>query len=228
MDAVKGLQGIISVLLVAALILAAGCVTQDDGADNTDESSGDAVAQGDPSTTSSTTLSTTSSTSSTIDAIDEYRRNEELREELNDELQEIIEETGPLSKPEPSEPVATSTTLAPSRPSVEKVEVLHFHGNSQCVTCKKIGEYAEETVNTYFAKELKSGKLYFAHVNYDLPENRELVRKYGVSGSSLWIGVYTDQGFSCMPNQAVWYRVSNKKDFMNYLRGVIAEKLSGE
>ena len=43
--------------------------------------------------------------------------------------------------------------------------------------------------------ELASGRLVFAHVNYDLPENAALATKYGVTGSSLWIGVYDANGF---------------------------------
>jgi hypothetical protein len=48
---------------------------------------------------------------------------------------------------------------------IEKVEVYHFHGTNQCYSCKTVGNYAEETINTYFANELKSGKIVFGHIN---------------------------------------------------------------
>ena len=38
---------------------------------------------------------------------------------------------------------------------VDKVEVYHFHATRQCWSCKTVGTYSEETVNTYFQKELK-------------------------------------------------------------------------
>ena len=111
---------------------------------------------------------------------------------------------------------------------VEKVEIYHFHATSQCVTCKTVGANAEATVNTYFANELKSGKLVFAHVNVDLPENKALVDKYEAKGSSLLIGVYGKDGtFSKQEDTAVWYKIDNKADFENYLKGVIEQKFSG-
>jgi len=111
---------------------------------------------------------------------------------------------------------------------IEKVEVYHFHATRQCVTCKTVGAFSEETVNTYFANELKSGKLVFAHVNIDLPENKALVDKYEAKGSSLLIGVYGKEGsFSKTEDTNVWYKIDNKTDFTNYLKGVIEQKFSG-
>jgi len=112
---------------------------------------------------------------------------------------------------------------------IEKVEIYHFHATSQCYSCKTVGAYAEETINTYFANELKSGKIVFGHINGELPENSVLVKRYGVTGSSLWIGTYYKDGkFTKEENVNVWYKISNKEDYMNYLRGVIESKLSGE
>jgi len=111
---------------------------------------------------------------------------------------------------------------------IEKVEVYHFHATRQCVTCKTVGAFSEETVNTYFASELKSGKLVYAHVNVDLPENKALVDKYEAKGSSLLIGVYGKDGsFSKQEDTNVWYKIDNKTDFMNYLKSVIEQKFSG-
>lgn len=107
------------------------------------------------------------------------------------------------------------------------IEVIHFHGNNQCYSCQTVGAYAEETVNTYFADELRSGKIAFKHVNYDLPENKELVQRYGAAYSSLWIGTYNEAGFSAEQNMDVWYKIDNKTDYMSYLSKVIDEKLAG-
>ncbi len=111
---------------------------------------------------------------------------------------------------------------------VEKIEVYHFHGTNQCYSCITVGDYAEETINTYFAEELKSGKIVFGHINGELAENRELVMKYGATGSSLWIGTYAKDGkFSAEQNVNVWYKINNKEDYMTYLKGVINQKLVG-
>jgi hypothetical protein len=113
-------------------------------------------------------------------------------------------------------------------PAVEKVEVYHFHATRQCYTCVTLGAYAEETVNTCFAPEVQSGKVVFAHVNMDLPENTALVERYGPTGSSLWIGVYDRDGFHKEEDLTVWYKVGNKDEYMAYLKGVIDKRLAGD
>ena len=112
--------------------------------------------------------------------------------------------------------------------NVSRVEVIHFHGTHQCYSCITVGGYAEETVNTYFSRELKEGRISFAHINADLPENRELVIKYGVTSASLWIGVYDDNGFHKEEDTRVWYKINNKADYMSYLKGVLEKRLNGD
>ncbi|MFH1587236.1 MAG: nitrophenyl compound nitroreductase subunit ArsF family protein, partial [Candidatus Diapherotrites archaeon] len=93
---------------------------------------------------------------------------------------------------------------------IEKIEVYHFHGTNQCYSCKTVGEYAEETIKTYFANELESGKIVFGHINAELPENQELAKKYEVTNASLWIGTYTSDGkFNKEQNSNVWYKIGN-------------------
>ena len=111
---------------------------------------------------------------------------------------------------------------------VQKIEIYHFHGTNQCTSCIAVGKLAEETVNTYFADELKSGKIVFGHINGELPENSELVRKYGATGSSLWIGVYDSNGFHKEENTNVWYKIQDKPGYMTYLKGIIDKRLQDD
>jgi hypothetical protein len=126
----------------------------------------------------------------------------------------------------PVEPNANPGTV--SSAAVEKVEVYHFHRTQQCYSCRTLGAYAEETVNTYFAPEVASGKVVFAHVNIDLPENKKLVEQYGPTGSSLFIGVYDKDGFHKEENVNVWYKIGNKEEYLAYLKGVIEKRLAGD
>ena len=113
--------------------------------------------------------------------------------------------------------------------NVEKLEIYHFHGTNQCYSCITVGAYAEETVNNYFADEIKSGKIIFGHINGELLENKDLVMKYESTGSSLWLGTYSEDGkFSAEQNVKVWYKINDKQDYMNYLKGVIEQKLAGK
>jgi len=127
-----------------------------------------------------------------------------------------------------NKPVDNTATSNNSQSSeVEKIELFHFHGNSQCYSCVTVGDYAEETVKTYFADELESGKIVFGHINAELPENMDTVIKYGATGSSLWIGVYRKDGsFSKEENTNVWYKINNKQDYMDYLKQILEQKLS--
>jgi len=112
---------------------------------------------------------------------------------------------------------------------IEKIEIYHFHGTNQCYSCITMGDMAEETIKTYFSNELKSKKIIFGHINGELPENYNLVKKFGATGSSLWIGVtYKDGTFTKEENVNVWYKINNKQDYMNYLKNIIENKLKGE
>ena len=119
-------------------------------------------------------------------------------------------------------PITPSSTDAPY-----KVEVYHFHPTQQCTSCKTLGAFAEKTINESFSAEVESGRLIFRHMNFNLPENAELVKKYGVTGSSLWIGVYNASGFYKTENLNVWYKINNETEYKAYLTGVIEKKLSG-
>jgi len=124
---------------------------------------------------------------------------------------------------------ALDTDLQNEKPAaVDKLEIYHFHGTNQCYSCKTVGAYAEETVNAYFADKLASGKIVFAHINVDLIENGELAKKYDVTSSSLMLGVYDDEGFHKEVNTNVWYKINNKEDYVNYLKGLIEKRLAGD
>jgi len=126
-----------------------------------------------------------------------------------------------------SAPVTGNTILdSPVKLNIDKLEIYHFHATNQCYSCITVGDYAEETVNTYFKEELKSGKIVFAHVNADLSENKELVLKYGATGSSLWLGTYNGDEFKAEQNTNVWYKIKDKQDYMKYLKGLIEQKLA--
>ena len=122
---------------------------------------------------------------------------------------------------------ATGSILPPLK-LLNKVEIIHFHSTNQCYSCITVGKYAEETVNTYFAEEVKSGRITFAHMNIDLPENQEMVSKYGTTGSSLWIGVYDKGVLHKEQNNDVWYKIGNKEEYMAYLKGIIDKRLNGD
>jgi hypothetical protein len=124
-------------------------------------------------------------------------------------------------------PSAISQQSAINSTIVEKVEVIHFHRTQQCPSCIAIGNLTEQTVNDNFKKELASGRLVFKHIGYELPENAALTAQYGVTGSSLWIGVYDSSGFHKKEDVRVWSLINDKDAYTAYLSGVITKRLNG-
>ena len=124
--------------------------------------------------------------------------------------------------------IVTAVSPVANASPVERVEVFHFHGDKQCASCIAVGDLAEKTVNENFRDELASGRLVFAHVNAQKPENAALAEKYGVTGSSLWIGVYSANGFSKEQDLRVWSLINDKDLYSAYLSGVITKRLNGD
>ena len=50
----------------------------------------------------------------------------------------------------------------------------------------------------------------------------------GATGSSLWIGSYNDTGFYKEEDFKVWYKITDKEDFVNYTKNLIEKRLNGE
>lgn len=112
--------------------------------------------------------------------------------------------------------------------SVEKVEVYHFHPTNGCHTCTTMGQFAEDTVKEFFPNELENKKIVFDHINFQDPNNTELVNQYEVTGSSLMIGVYDKDGFHKEENMKVWYMTGKKDESMEYLKELIEKRLAGD
>jgi hypothetical protein len=136
--------------------------------------------------------------------------------------------------------VAGCTGTAPARPelspvpspapvnhTVTKTELIFFHPVPGCEDCERMGIYANETVMTYFAPELASGRLVYYDINLNLRENSEVAHRYGAYTQSLWIGEYDESGFHATEIVDIWYYVYNREEFLQYLRGVLDLALAG-
>lgn len=109
-------------------------------------------------------------------------------------------------------------TSSKQKQAAEKIEVFVFHATQRCISCITIGKYAKETVDEYFQPELRDGKIDFREINIDLPENKDLARKFQASGSSLFINAIIDGKDNITEDTTVWRLVSNEDQFKNYLK----------
>jgi len=125
---------------------------------------------------------------------------------------------------EPANTLETEVTYTGS--NVETVEIYHFHGDRSCTSCVVLGNLAEETVTEWYAPELESGRLVFDHINYEAPENSDLVEQYRPTGSSLWIGIHDENGFYAQELVTPWYMLGDKDAYSQYLRAVLEQQLA--
>ena len=67
---------------------------------------------------------------------------------------------------------------------IKKLEVYYFHGTRRCVTCIAVGEVSSELVKSKYGN---NPNVKFIEINIDEPGNEELVEKFQVSGSGLYV-----------------------------------------
>lgn len=113
--------------------------------------------------------------------------------------------------------VASNTSSAPmSMIPADKIEVVHFHGTQQCVSCITVGKLAKQTIDEKFPEEVKSGKIVFKEINGELPENEVIVTKYQARGSSLFVNSIRGEKDDIKENTTVWRLVGNESQYITY------------
>jgi hypothetical protein len=73
--------------------------------------------------------------------------------------------------------------------TVSKIEVLNFHSTHRCKTCNAIEANTKYTLKTYFAKQLKAGKITNKVINVDKEENEKIAEKFEAAGTALILNV---------------------------------------
>jgi hypothetical protein len=109
----------------------------------------------------------------------------------------------------------------------DKIEVVHFHGTNQCVSCISVGKFALETIKTKFPEEYESRKIIFKDINGDLSENQEIVQKYQARGSSLFVNAIRTEKEDIKEDTTVWRLVGDENKYITYFEGKL-KTLLGE
>lgn len=137
-----------------------------------------------------------------------------------------------LANPQPQAIVAESAGSTPNiqqeAPVVtqaDQVDVIHFHGTTQCWSCVQLGDFALATLEERFGPELASGKIIFKHINAELPENKETVELYQARGSSLFINAIKDGENHIREEVKVWQLITQEDKFKDYLEKEIRQLL---
>ena len=98
------------------------------------------------------------------------------------------------------------------------IKVVKFEPNNPCQGCTNLGNYANETIQRHFPEEYKSGKIVYETVNYQDSKNIELVKKYNVVGSSLYIMVIKDGEEEIIDANDMWNYVWDEEKYINVFK----------
>lgn len=80
--------------------------------------------------------------------------------------------------------IAQTAKKSEGKVEVKAVQVLYFHGERRCATCKAIEKVAKNTVKDQYAGD---ARVVFRTLNHEDEKNAALVEKYQIAGSSLII-----------------------------------------
>ena len=106
---------------------------------------------------------------------------------------EELETTDTLSQAETKNLDTTAMADTAQKPVAEpktelpKVFVYNFHVTNRCVSCIAIEEATTKTLKTYFAAELRQGRIKQYILNVDDDANSKVAEKYQAFGSGLYV-----------------------------------------
>lgn len=115
--------------------------------------------------------------------------------------------------------LASSMLMSNSNKQSNYVKVVYFHTDYRCATCTKLEKYSEETVEKYFANELKSGKIVWESINYEEEKNEHYIDKFNLYNKSLILMKYENGKLKEWKNlEKIWELVSNKSKYVDYVK----------
>lgn len=121
---------------------------------------------------------------------------------------------------------APKINLTPTLAARDGVTVYYLHGKVRCPTCRSIEAYAQEAVQTGFADELKTGKINWQVINYELPGNEHYTTDYEVVAPNVVLAMFKDGKqvkWKGLPE--VWEHVGDKSAFTALVQTSLREFL---
>lgn len=107
-----------------------------------------------------------------------------------------------------------------------RVEVYYFHGNFRCVNCHNMEKWTKQTIESYFKKEVESGKLVFRIINTDTKSNEHYMTDYKLYTKSVVLALIKDGKEVRYENLAkVWDHLRSADGFCRYIKGEIEKYL---
>lgn len=107
------------------------------------------------------------------------------------------------------------------------VLIYNFHITNRCASCIAIEEATTKTLNTYFAAEVKQGRIKRQILNVDADANKTISEKYQAFGSGLFITKVLDgkETTADLTGDGFKYAKNKEEKFIEILKNKITEYL---
>jgi len=106
------------------------------------------------------------------------------------------------------------------------VVVTYFYGGARCATCLKIEAYAEEAVAKGFPEAVDEGIVLWRTVDTDEASHQHFIDRYDLFAKELIVSRRAGGKEAAWESlDEIWTRVSDKADFLAYVRGAVTEHL---
>jgi superfamily II helicase len=114
-------------------------------------------------------------------------------------------------------------TSAAGDGGADNIQLLYFHRTQRCQSCNNAEQYARETLDRYFADDLRSGKITMQSIDYQ--KDKAMADKYNVNMQGLKM-VTTCNGQQTVKDvPEVWALVRDKEACISCLKGVIDKEM---
>lgn len=121
------------------------------------------------------------------------------------------------SQPAPPTQAAVSSDVNQPLPN-QQIIVYYFHGNVRCETCHKLESYAKESLDTFFADDIKTGKIQWKPTNVDTAGNEHFIKDYQLVTKSVIVSRVQDgQQIAWKNLDQIWDLVSDKDKYLAYI-----------
>ena len=106
--------------------------------------------------------------------------------------------------------------------SGDYIRVIYFHGTNRCKTCLLIESYIKESLDNFYAQELKEGKVKWESINFDLDENQHYMDKFNIYNQTLIIMKYKKgKEKNWKACEKVWQLTQKKDEFFKYVQNEV-------
>jgi len=105
----------------------------------------------------------------------------------------------------------------------DNVELLYFHRTDRCTSCNNAEQYSRDTLDQFYADELRSGRLSLQSIDYQ--KDRAMAEKYNVKVQGLKIVTTRSGQTDVLDVPGIWAYVGDRGAFMGFLKSVIDKEM---